>query len=132
MPPKRDKQEPSGERACRSTEGALSPEVPSLALMGLRPASAQTDYIAELHAKAKEEGEVDLVQRVLAVRPRRKARRRCSARRFPASGSTWCASTAQVAYQRLSQDIQASAANCDVFASTDMGQYRDAETARRC
>ena len=30
----------------------------ALALMGLRPASAQADYIAELYAKAKQEGEV--------------------------------------------------------------------------
>src|SRR5215217_5372455 len=31
--------------------------------------------------------------------------------------------TAQVAYQRLSQDIQANVANCDVFGSTDVGHY---------
>ena len=30
----------------------------AVALMGLRPASAQADYIAELHAKAKQEGEL--------------------------------------------------------------------------
>jgi iron(III) transport system substrate-binding protein len=31
--------------------------------------------------------------------------------------------TAQVLYQRISQDTQANAANCDVYATTDMGQY---------
>src|SRR4051812_21796800 len=31
--------------------------------------------------------------------------------------------TAQVAYQRLSQDIQSNTPNCDVFGSTDVGHY---------
>jgi len=31
--------------------------------------------------------------------------------------------TAQVAYQRLSQDIKNKTANCDVFSSTDLGHY---------
>ena len=32
-------------------------------------------------------------------------------------------STSQVAYQRLSQDIQAGVAQCDFFSSTDYGHY---------
>ncbi len=32
-------------------------------------------------------------------------------------------STAQVAYQRLSQDMRAGVAQCDVFSSTDIGHY---------
>jgi iron(III) transport system substrate-binding protein len=32
-------------------------------------------------------------------------------------------STAQVAYQRLNQDLRARAAHCDLFASTDIGHY---------
>jgi iron(III) transport system substrate-binding protein len=31
--------------------------------------------------------------------------------------------TAQVAYQRLTQDIKNNQANCDVFSSTDIGHY---------
>lgn len=33
--------------------------------------------------------------------------------------------TAQVAFQRLNQDLQAKSANCDVFSSTDIGHYLD-------
>ncbi len=32
-------------------------------------------------------------------------------------------STSQVAYQRLSQDMQAGVAQCDMFSSTDYGHY---------
>ena len=31
--------------------------------------------------------------------------------------------TGQVLYQRLTQDMKAKVANCDVFSSTDLGQY---------
>ena len=48
---------------------------------------------------------------------------RFSRKAFPGVKVNVVRSTAQVAYQRLSQDIQANAANCDVFATTDMGQY---------
>jgi iron(III) transport system substrate-binding protein len=33
--------------------------------------------------------------------------------------------TAQVAFQRLNQDLQAKAANCDVFSSSDLAHYLD-------
>ena len=42
---------------------------------------------------------------------------------FPGVRVNVVRSTAQVAYQRLSQDMQAGAANCDVFSTTDMGQF---------
>lgn len=38
--------------------------------------------------------------------------------------------TAQIAFQRLNQDIQAKVANCDVFSSTDMGHYVDLKKRR--
>ena len=92
------------------------------ALMGLRPASAQGDYIAELYAKAKQEGELSWY---VAYWPSDRAEKHGAifTKTFPGVKVNVVRTTAQVAYQRLSQDIQAGAANCDVFATTDMGQY---------
>jgi iron(III) transport system substrate-binding protein len=92
------------------------------ALMGLNAASAQADYIAELYAKAKEEGEVSWY---IVYWPSDRAEKHSAifTKAFPGVKVNVVRATAQVAYQRLSQDIQAGAANCDVFASTDMGQY---------
>jgi iron(III) transport system substrate-binding protein len=92
------------------------------ALMGLRPATAQADYIAELYAKAKDEGEVTWY---IGYWPSDRAEKHSAifTKAFPGVRVNVVRATAQVAYQRLSQDIQAGAANCDVFASTDMGQY---------
>lgn len=92
------------------------------AMMGLRPATAQSDYIADLYAKAKQEGEVTWYI-VYWPSARAEAHAALFTKAFPGVKVNVVRATAQVAYQRLSQDIQASAANCDVFASTDMGQY---------
>jgi iron(III) transport system substrate-binding protein len=91
-------------------------------LMGLRPGTAQADYIAELYAKAKEEG---LVSWYVAYWPSDRAEKHGAlfTKAFPGVKVNVVRTTAQVAYQRLSQDIKAGAANCDVFATTDMGQY---------
>jgi iron(III) transport system substrate-binding protein len=94
----------------------------AIALMGLRPASAQADTVAELYAKAKEEGELTWYN---AYWPSDRSEKHgvIFTKAFPGVKVNVVRSTAQVAYQRLSQDIQANAANCDVFATTDMGQY---------
>ena len=92
------------------------------ALMGLRPASAQADYIAELYAKAKLEGELSWYV-VYWPSDRSEKHAAIFSKAFPGIKVNVVRTTAQVAYQRLSQDIQAGAANCDVYASTDMGQY---------
>jgi iron(III) transport system substrate-binding protein len=91
-------------------------------LMGLRPARAQSDYIAELYAKARLEGELTWY---IAYWPSDRSEKHSAifTKTFPGVKVNVVRSTAQVAYQRLSQDIQAGAANCDVFATTDMGQY---------
>ncbi len=92
------------------------------ALMSLRPARAQSDYIAELYAKARLEGELTWY---IAYWPSDRSEKHSAifTKTFPGVKVNVVRSTAQVAYQRLSQDIQAGAANCDVFATTDMGQY---------
>ena len=91
-------------------------------IMGLRSATAQADYIAELYARARQEGEVTWY---IVYWPSDRAEKHSAifSKAFPGVKVNVVRATAQVAYQRLSQDIQASAANCDVFASTDMGQY---------
>ena len=43
--------------------------------------------------------------------------------RFPGIKVNVVRSTSQVAYQRLSQDMQAGVALCDIFSSTDYGHY---------
>jgi iron(III) transport system substrate-binding protein len=91
-------------------------------LAGLRPAGAQSDALAELHAKARQEGEVTWY---IVYWPSGRAETHAArfTKAYPGVKVNVVRATAQVAYQRLSQDIQAGAANCDVFASTDMGQY---------
>jgi iron(III) transport system substrate-binding protein len=42
---------------------------------------------------------------------------------FPGVKANVVRTTAQVAYQRLSQDMRARVQNCDVFSSTDVGHY---------
>jgi iron(III) transport system substrate-binding protein len=94
----------------------------AVALMGLRPASAQADYIAELYAKAKQEGELTWYS-VYWPSDRSEKHGAIFTKAFPGVKVNVVRSTAQVAYQRLSQDLQANAANCDVFSTTDMGQF---------
>ena len=48
---------------------------------------------------------------------------RAFSKKFPGVKVNVVRTTAQVAYQRLNQDIQSNTANCDVFASTDVGHY---------
>lgn len=45
--------------------------------------------------------------------------------RYPGVTVNVVRTTAQVAFARLSQDIKAGIANCDVFSSTDIGHYFD-------
>ncbi|MFN4087845.1 MAG: ABC transporter substrate-binding protein [Alphaproteobacteria bacterium] len=44
--------------------------------------------------------------------------------RYPGVRVNVVRSTAQVAFQRLSQDLRAGVAQCDVFSSTDLGHYQ--------
>ncbi|MBN8754602.1 MULTISPECIES: ABC transporter substrate-binding protein [Variovorax] len=45
--------------------------------------------------------------------------------RYPGVKVNVVRTTAQVAFQRLNQDLKARTANCDVFSSTDIGHYVD-------
>lgn len=103
----------------------LSTLASTFALTAPRLAFSQASndaYFAQLHEAAKKEGEVnwyiaylrvDLAERVSAAFQARYPGVRCNVVR----------ATGQVIYQRLSQDMKAGAANCDVFSSSDLGHY---------
>ena len=79
-------------------------------------------YFEKLHAAAKAEGEVtwyiahwgtDLAQKVATA----------FEQAWPGVKVNVVRATSQVIYQRLTQDMKAQVANCDVFGSADNGQY---------
>ncbi len=78
--------------------------------------------LAELYAKAKAESGVTWY---VAYWPSDRAEKHAALFRkaYPGIPVNVVRTTAQVAFQRLSQDIRANVANCDVFASTDMSHY---------
>ncbi|MSP67318.1 MAG: extracellular solute-binding protein [Alphaproteobacteria bacterium] len=52
-------------------------------------------------------------------------------KKYPAVKVNVVRSTAQVAFQRLQQDIKNSVAQCDVFSTTDIGHYTSLRTENR-
>ncbi len=77
-----------------------------------------------LHAAARKEGELTWYIVYLPSEDAENLGRTFSAR-FPGVKVNVVRTTAQVAFQRLNQDLQAGAANCDVFSSTDLAHYLD-------
>lgn len=98
----------------------------SLLLPSLSVRAAQNNeaYLAELHEAARKEGELTWY---IVHLPSDTAERFSNmfTERYPGVRVNVVRTTAQVAYQRLNQDLQAGVANCDVFASTDISQYLD-------
>ena len=92
------------------------------AVLGPRAASAQSDELAKLHEAAKREGELTWY---IVYWPSDRAEKHAALfmQTYPGIRVNVVRSTAQVAYQRLGQDIKSGAANCDIFATTDVGQY---------
>src|SRR5690554_3703228 len=90
------------------------------------PAAAQTaqltDYEKELYEAAKKEGELTWYVAHYSAEHAEAAAREFNVK-FPDVKVNVVRSTAQVAYQRLSQDMRAGVAQCDVFSSTDVGHY---------
>lgn len=85
--------------------------------LGLRSAYAQ-----DLYEAAKKEGEVTWYSGQLQAEPG-EAIGRAFSQAYPGIKVNVIRSTSQVAYQRLSQDMQAGVAQCDYFSSTDYGHY---------
>jgi iron(III) transport system substrate-binding protein len=77
---------------------------------------------AALYEAAKKEGELTWYSAHYTSEQAERAGREFT-QLYPGVKVNVVRTTAQVAYQRLSQDIQASTANCDVFGSTDVGHY---------
>lgn len=86
------------------------------------PALAQDlpDHEKALHEAAKREGEVTWYAGQLAAEPAEAVGRAFTAR-YPGVRANVVRSTSQVAFQRLSQDMRAGIAQCDVLSSTDYG-----------
>ena len=76
----------------------------------------------ELYEAAKREGEVTWYSGQIQAEPG-EAVGRAFTQRYPGLKVNVVRSTSQVAYQRLSQDMRAGVAQCDIFSSTDYGHY---------
>jgi iron(III) transport system substrate-binding protein len=84
---------------------------------------AQTP-LASLYEAAKKEGELTWYIVFLPSEEAESTARAFTAR-YPGVKVNVVRTTAQVAFQRLNQDLRANTANCDVFASTDIAHYVD-------
>jgi iron(III) transport system substrate-binding protein len=87
-------------------------------------AQAQPQSLEALHEAAKQEGELTWYCAHLPSDDAEKTGRAFTAR-FPGVKVNVVRTTAQVAFQRLNQDLKAGSANCDVFSSTDISHYVD-------
>jgi iron(III) transport system substrate-binding protein len=77
---------------------------------------------AALHEAAKKEGELTWYSGQVQAETG-EAVGKAFTQRYPGIKVNVVRSTSQVAYQRLSQDMQAGVAQCDIFSSTDYGHY---------
>ncbi len=76
----------------------------------------------ELYEAARREGEVTWYSAQIQSEPA-EAAGRAFTERYPGIKVNVVRSTSQVAFQRLSQDLRAGVAQCDIFSSTDYGHY---------
>ncbi|HEX7969990.1 MAG TPA: extracellular solute-binding protein [Stellaceae bacterium] len=77
---------------------------------------------AELYGAAKEEGQVTWYTAHFDSQTA-EAIGNAFAKKYPGIKPNVVRTTAQVAFQRLSQDLKTGIAECDVFGSTDLGHY---------
>jgi iron(III) transport system substrate-binding protein len=94
------------------------------------PGRAQDSYFADLHEKAKKEGEIswylthwrtETAERVGNLFMQTWPGVRCNVVR----------ATGQVLFQRLSQEFKAKVAACDVYSSSELGQYVTLKKAKQ-
>lgn len=92
-------------------------------------ARGQTANLAALYEAAKKEGELTwyTVPQTSEVAERMG---RTFSTRYPGLKVNVVRTTAQVAFQRLNQDLRAGSPNCDVFTSTDLAHYVDLKGRR--
>jgi iron(III) transport system substrate-binding protein len=101
----------------------------SLATPWSHAQTAMPSHLAALYEAAKKEGELTWYIVFLPSEDAENVARQFTAR-FPGIKVNVVRTTAQVAFQRLNQDLKARTANCDVFASTDMGHYVDLKSRK--
>ncbi len=91
---------------------------------GIAPAAAQDLPANEqaLYEAARKEGELTWYSGQVQAETG-EAAGKAFTQRYPGIKVNVVRSTSQVAYQRLSQDMQAGVAQCDIFSSTDYGHY---------
>ena len=92
-----------------------------LGASGLR-AQAATAHEQELYQAAKKEGQLTWYITQVTVQVADQLAHEFT-KLYPGVTVNVVRTTAQVAFQRLSQDIRANAAECDVFGTTDIGHY---------
>ena len=80
--------------------------------------------LASLYEAAKKEGELTWYVAFVPSEDAEIMSRGFTAR-YPGVKVNVVRTTAQVAFQRLNQDLKAKSANCDVFSSTDIAHYID-------
>ena len=101
---------------------ALLAGLVGIALSALPAAAQMTDHEKQLYEAAKKEGELTWYTAHTSAE-NAEADAAAFMAKFPGVKVNVVRSTAQVAYQRLSQDARAGIAQCDVFSSTDVGHY---------
>lgn len=99
----------------------ILPRLVLLALLGAVPGWARADDRA-LYEAAKREGQVTWYTAAYGSETA-EALGAAFERRYPGIKANVVRTTAQIAYQRLSQDIKAGVKECDLFNSTDVGHH---------
>jgi iron(III) transport system substrate-binding protein len=99
-------------------------------LPGVARGQDSADYFAGLYDQAKGEGELTWYIAHWRVEIAERVARRFT-EVYPGIKCNVVRATGQVIYQRLSQDLKAKVANCDVFSSTDLGQYVSLKAAKQ-
>lgn len=99
------------------------------ALLAPHVVRAQAQHAA-LHEAAKKEGEVTWYSTHLPSEDSELTGRAFTAR-YPGVKVNVVRTTAQVAFQRLNQDIKAGNPHCDVFSSTDVAHYVDLKARKQ-
>ncbi|MBX6373977.1 MAG: extracellular solute-binding protein [Acetobacteraceae bacterium] len=103
------------------------------ALAASRRAAAQPQlppHERELYEAAKREGEITWYSGQYSAETS-EAVGRAFSERYPGVRCNVVRSTSQVAFQRLSQDIRAGVAQCDVFSSTNSGHFTQLKRENR-
>lgn len=86
-------------------------------------AAEMTDHEKQLYEAAKENGEQVTWYVAHFNSETAEAVGKAFEEKYPGVSVNVVRTTAQVAYQRLMQDLQAGVSQCDVFSSTDVGHY---------